>query len=146
MTEKKRAVDRNKAKNRHFIAAIKALIYELNEERKEERRRLGLVGRFKRESYETLAARVGRQGTVFHNIRVGREPPTFRLIKAIAAGLHWHEFRVFEWVQILLEAMGRDLKKISVGYDPENPKVAERIKLVIRDVAIELMEQNKEEK
>lgn len=148
VTEKKprkRAIDRNKPKNLFFIAAIKALVRELNDEKKGEKRRLGITGRVKGETCATLAQRAGRYSIIFNNIRAGREPPTYDLIKRIAVGLPWSYLKVFDWVQVLIEAMGKDLKKIVVGYDPENVAVAERMKLIIRDAAIELMEQNKEE-
>jgi heat shock protein HspQ len=116
---KKRAVDRNGPKNRAFNACVKEIIKELNEGKREDRLTI-----------PAFARKIGRYERIFTNIRTGREKPTYHLIKSIARSLPWHEYRVYGHVEALVGAMAKDLRRT----------------IAVKDVAIELAEQVKQEK
>lgn len=145
-------------RNVHFHKVVKTLIWEINEERRKQKRKSGTPGPIVRETFATFAAKCGRYSSayrgdgvgkyhsIFHNIHRGQERPSWDLIKRIALALPWGEYAIFERVQLLLDAMGKDLKRITVAYNTSNPVVYERLKAINRDLAIELIEQNKETK
>lgn len=148
MTEKPEKKKRaNKAKNIHFVEAVKALVKELRKEKGGQVKRVGKAGRPKGETLATLAARAGRYQLVFLNIRRGREPPTYDLIKRIIATLSWDDLRIYKWAVLLVEAMSEDLGTIGIikGLPPEaSERVKAHVKDISRDIARELMKQNKE--
>lgn len=141
---KKRAVDRNKkpgAKN--FLRVAKELIEELNREKAGGRK----LPWKERVTLPRLAIRAGRYPSIFTNIRDGREPPSFRFIKEVARSLGWDEIRTTMAVQKMVEASAKDRKRLDLdisSLDLSKPVDQMRVNILIRDVALELMQQIKE--